>query len=117
MLPFYRHLRVENTNGVTVVHFCAPTVERMVVDDVSSELSSLIGDGRIVLDFTGVRFFAKHLLTSLLAIHRLLCERGGRLVITGLAKSVYEIRFGITNLHKIFKICANREEAMNAFSA
>jgi len=70
---------------------------------------------RVVVDLTGVRYFSSTMLGLLVDLWKRLRKRGGRLIISGVARDLERL-FEITNLNTIFTFAADRQAALKALS-
>ena len=68
---------------------------------------------KIVVDFSGVKFFSSQTLGLLLEIWRKLEKTEGKMTISGINPQLYRV-FKITNLDKIFQFFDNRQDAINS---
>ena len=66
--------------------------------------------GRLVFDFTEVRFFSSQVLGLLLDTRARLAKSEGEVVISGINPQLHRV-FKITNLDKIFRFFEDRESA------
>ena len=100
-------IRVEYGTDVTFVTFAD---ERIVDEEQIRELKESLEpviekneDGKLILNFSNVRFMTSALLGLLVRIHKKVCEFGGRLQLSNLDSNLYRI-FEITQLTKVFDI-------------
>ena len=85
-------------------------------DEMSDSLRSFVSKDRpskIVVDFSGVKFFSSQTLGLLLEIWRKLEKEEGKMAISGINPQLYRV-FKITNLDKIFQFFDSREEAIGS---
>lgn len=92
-------------HGVTVVVAGGPLeVELSNADRFRDDLLAKIGDAKLaVLDATAVEFFDSAGMGALLAVHRSLEKRGGRLALAGLSRQVQEV-FQMIGFDMVFPI-------------
>jgi anti-anti-sigma factor len=107
----------DDVAGVTVVRF---TIRSIRADEdivyIFDELGRLVEEGhtRLVLDFGNVQHFASLTIGKLMALHRKLQHRNGRLALCQLTPVVTEI-LGIMRLEGHFHIYQTQEEALQSF--
>lgn len=97
----------QERDGVIVVRFR----DRILVGGdeaqrIEQELNRMVEQhpgARLAVDFEGVQALSSSVLGSLVAVHRRLVQRGGRLVLCNLHRRVAEI-FNITRLSDLFSI-------------
>lgn len=77
---------------------------------------ALFTNQRLVLDLSRMRFIDSSGLGAMLSCLRQLSGKGGDLKLCGLSKQVRAL-FELVRMHRIFDICATREEAVAAFHA
>lgn len=70
--------------------------------------------GRVVINMDNVRFLSSSAINKLIVLERRLTSSGGNLKLSNLRPEVEEV-FNITQLHAVFDIRANEEEALSAF--
>lgn len=91
--------------GVTVIAAAGPLeVELSNADRFRDDLLATIGEARLaVFDATAVEFFDSAGMGALLAVHRSLEKRGGRLALAGLSRQVQEV-FQMIGFDMVFPI-------------
>jgi len=67
----------------------------------------------LVFDFGGVRFFSSQVLGLLLDIRQNMAAYGGEAVVSGINPQLHRV-FKITNLDKVFRFFASRQDAVEA---
>ncbi len=67
----------------------------------------------LVFDFGAVRFFSSQVLGLLLDIRQNMAAYGGQAVVSGINPQLHRV-FKITNLDKVFRFFANRQDALEA---
>jgi len=70
--------------------------------------------GRVVINMDNVRFLSSSAINKLIVLERRLTSNGGRLKLSNLRPEVEEV-FNITQLHSVFDIRSNEEDALSAF--
>lgn len=85
--------------------FSAPTLKRVLVTAIDN------GAHEVVLDLTDTAFLDSTGLGALLAAHRRLANREGRLVIVGAQANVLRV-LEVTGLDSIFQFASSREAAL-----
>jgi anti-sigma B factor antagonist len=108
-------MTTEDMSGITVV-----TVERKYVDtsnfsDFKKEMHiSTDNRNRIVIDMTNVEFIDSAGLGAILSLLRSISERGGKLYLCCISKTVM-VLFELVRMHKIIKIFDSKTEALKSF--
>jgi len=105
-----RHFDVEDVDGISVVEFVGPKVAH----EAGEQLYGLMeGEGhrRFVLDFRNVRFLSSNALGILVSFKRKADAAGGTLKLCCLDPDLLDL-FRLTNLDRIFAICASRQQAV-----
>jgi len=85
---------------------------RLVSKDIDGYVSAKMPH-RLVVDFTGVKFFSSQVLGILLQLRSRMAKYGGFVVISGINPQLYRV-FKITNLEKIFEFYSDRQSAVAA---
>ncbi len=110
-------IEINDHDGVSVVTFSSESISGgLEVDGVSNELRDFISarkPARVVVDFSGVKFFSSQMLGLLVDVWRKLKDYGGVLVISGINPQLTRV-FKITNLDKIFEFYPDKESAVRA---
>lgn len=70
--------------------------------------------GRVVINMDNVRFLSSSAINKLIVLERRLASNGGNLKLSNLRPEVEEV-FSITQLHSVFDIRTNEEDALSAF--
>ena len=70
----------------------------------------------LVLDFSRVEFISSAVLNKLIVLDRTAQEKGGRLVLCGLSRSLRDL-FAMTRLDQVFAIVDDEEAALREFAA
>ena len=111
-------LKVERQPGVTIAGFKDSSILDVVtIQQIGKELTDLVaglGKGKLILDFTDVRFLSSQALGSLVSLQRQADSGGAQVVLCAIRPEIVRI-FKITNLDKIFKFFNGRTEALAHF--
>ena len=113
-----QRLTLEQVGDVTVVGF----VDKRILDEqniqiISDQLFSLVDDQRrrkLLLNFDNVEYMSSAALGKLITLHKKLVGLGGKLVLCSIDPQIREV-FEITNLHKVFTIRGDEQEALQMF--
>ena len=86
------------------------------IAELGEELMTLAKpDGRrVVINMDNVRFLSSSAINKLIVLERRLASNGGNLKLSNLRPEVEEV-FNITQLHSVFDIRGDEEEALSAF--
>lgn len=110
-------LRITTSGDVAVVSFGTPAIDALSgIEEMTERLRAYIGTEqpkKMVVDFTGVRFFTSQMLGVLVDVWRRLRDYGGRLLICGINPQLNRV-FRITNLDRIFEFYPDRDAAVSA---
>jgi len=117
--PTLKHLQMKDVNGVAVIDFVDSGLmyEATLIQEIGEELHSLLidhGRGRILLDFTHVRYLSSSMLGKLARLARDVESARGQLKITGLGP-VLRDTFRIGHLEPLFEIFDDKAAALKAF--
>ena len=100
---------------VAVVSFTHASIGASAgLEQMSDSLRKFISrenPSKVVVDFSGVKFFSSQTLGLLLEIWRKLEKEDGKMAISGINPQLYRV-FKITNLDKIFQFFDNRDDAV-----
>lgn len=111
-------LAIEETDGVTVAAFQdSKILDDSVIQQIGAELLECVNqtsNGRLLLDFSRVRFMSSAMLGRLVMLHGKCKKANVTLKMCCLADNLAEV-FKITNLHKMFDIQRDKEKAIAAF--
>ncbi len=79
--------------GPVAVAYCLGTLDRAVVDDLAHRVRTLGFDGvrAVVFSLERVSHIHFHALEPLVSLHRMLCDRGGCLVLSGASPYLTQI--------------------------
>jgi anti-sigma B factor antagonist len=105
---------------VSIVSFLSPSLAAINdVDAMSKTLRSFVNDNqpkKVIVDFTGVRFFSSQVLGLLVEMWKTLKDYDGRMVISGIMPELGRV-FKITNLDSIFEFYPDKKSAVAALVA
>jgi anti-anti-sigma factor len=111
-------LEVEQIGEVTVAKFTSRhLLDEEKVQTIGRELRSLgeeVGHRPLVLSFSGVERLSTELLGRLVALHKTVHEKGGRLALCKINPQVYQV-FKILKLPQVLSIYADEQEALQQF--
>jgi anti-sigma B factor antagonist len=115
----YSHLRLQDIDEVVVVNFQAGSIiDQGLIDQIGHELSEVAleaaGSRKLLVNFTGVKFMASAMLGKLLPLHKKCKNDKIKLKLCNISPNLMEV-FKITNLNKVFEICATEADAIAAF--
>ena len=112
-------VEIVNQGGVSVISFGASSISGVSgVDEVSRELREFIATSqpeKVVVDFSGVKFFSSQMLGLLIDMWRKLESYGAVMLISGINPQLGRV-FRITNLDRIFKFYPDKESALDAMN-
>jgi len=104
---------------VAVVSFLVPSISGVSdVDKVAEELRGFIDEkrpGKIIVDFSGVKFFSSQVLGLLVDMWRRSGDYGGKVSISGINPQLGRV-FKITNLDSLFKFYPDKQSALDGLS-
>ena len=113
-------IEITDFDDVSVISFCSASISGGCgVEKISSRVREFIADSRpkkLVVDFSGVKFFSSQMLGLLVDVWRRLKEYGGVVRISGINPELGRV-FKITNLDRIFQFHPDKESAVKAFAA
>ena len=113
-----RRLDVDLVEGIILVCFTTPRiVQEEDIQATFEQLQRLVDEkpGReYVLDFRKVQFLSSSVLGRLILLQKKVASAGGRLVLCGIAKEIFEV-FKITKLDKVFTIKEDVKGALKVF--
>ena len=114
----YKCIEISSKDDVSVVRL----VDDKVIDaeriaTLGEELMSLAGGdgGRLLINMDNVRFLSSSAINKLIVLERRISSNGGNLKLSNLSPEVEEV-FNITQLHSVFDIRSDEEEALGAFA-
>ena len=116
--PRTSRLRLENVEGITVVHFVD---DKIVSDDtiqaVFDELFGLVDQARparVLLNFRDVSLLSSTALASLMHLDKRLRQNRGKLRLCGFKPGQIEL-FRVTGLDKVFDLYPDEPSALDTF--
>jgi anti-sigma B factor antagonist len=116
--PGRRGLAVEQAGEVTLVRFTLSEIMHVeVIESVGDQLGGLVEDeGRrqLLLDFSGVQKVSSALLGKLVALHKKLLPRDGRMALCGLESEVSRV-LDLCQLRRLLHVYGSAAEALEAF--
>ena len=109
----------ENAGGVNVVRFTTTTIrDDRIIRSIFEQVDQLLaetGCNQLILNFSGVEFFASYTIGKLVVLSKKLQPPTGRLALCCLTDAVQEI-IDIMNLRKQFHIYLTEQEALESFT-
>jgi anti-sigma B factor antagonist len=116
--PRRQRLVVEDIGDIAVVSF----VDKKILDEQSIQLIGddlfrlvdELGRRKVLLNFSNVEFMSSAALGKLIALNKKLATNSGKLIITGISKSIMEI-FKLTNLDKMLTLMKDEQKALQSF--
>lgn len=113
-------LRIETVDEVAVASFTEPAVvDPVVIGRMGRQLYDLIeqeGRGKIVVDFSNLRFLSSQLLGVLLTLRKKADAAGAAVGLCGIQAELHKV-FRITKLDSFFEFHPTRREAIDALTA
>jgi anti-sigma B factor antagonist len=113
-----QRLIVEDIGDIAVVNF----VDKKILDEqniqmIGDDLFRLVdelGRRKILLNFANVQYMSSAALGKLIRLHQRLHSIGGKLVLCGISKDLYDV-FVITKLDKMLTIVKDDKIGLNSF--
>ena len=111
------NLEIKTEANAVIVAFKSPSMSD--VDGIAAaaaKIKEFVEANRpstLVFDFAAVRFFSSQVLGLLLDVRQKLAAYDGQAVVSGINPQLHRV-FKITNLDKVFRFFANRQEAVEA---
>jgi anti-anti-sigma factor len=113
-----RWLEEEQIGDTTIVSFTqSELLEETTIRKIGEQLSRLVEDPyrqQIVLNLHSVKKVSTMMLGKFIALHHRVRATGGRLVLCGIDRDLWGM-FRAFRLHQLFPICADEQEALQAF--
>jgi anti-sigma B factor antagonist len=113
-LPKFTISRVGNT---TVVKLAGPRItDQVYVTELGDELVAVAEAAAppdVLIDLNDVEFLSSSVLGKLIRLLKRIREKNGRLRLCSIRPSILEV-FEITQLHKVFEIYPDADEAISA---
>lgn len=110
-------IKITDEGNATVVAFNTASMSNVEeIAAVSKQINKFIEEKhpkKVVVDFTGVKFFSSTVLGMLLDIRAKLKTYDGEVVISAINPQLYRV-FKITHLDRIFRFFAGKEDAARA---
>ncbi len=110
-------IKITDEGNATVVAFNTASISNVEeIAAVSKQIKKFIEEKhpkKVVVDFTGVKFFSSAVLGMLLDIRAKLKTFEGEVVISAINPQLYRV-FKITHLDRIFRFFPDKEEAARA---
>ena len=110
-------MEIDTDANAAVVVFKSPSMSDVeAIATAAAKIKDFVEVNRprmLVFDFSVVRFFSSQVLGLLLDVRQRLAAYEGQAVVSGINPQLYRV-FKITNLDKVFRFFANRQEAVEA---
>ena len=108
-------LKVDRQPDVTIASFKDSSILDVVtIQQIGKELNDVVsglGKGKLILDFTDVRFLSSQALGTFVALQRQADAAGAKIVLCSIRPEIVRI-LKITNLDKVFRFFGGRDEAL-----
>ena len=112
-------LSVTTVKDVTVVEFTNNKIlDESVLEEIRGTLSRLVDAAaipRLLLDFLQVDHMSSAALGMLINVNKSIREKNGQLRLANIKPQIFEV-FVTTKLNKVFKVLADRKEALESFT-
>jgi len=112
-------INIEQNNDVVIVNFNIASISSVSeIEQIAAQLRDFVGRSepqRIVVDFTGVKFFSSQMLGLLVDIWKKLKDNNGLIAISGINPGLTRV-FRITNLDRLFKFYPDLTSAVKGIS-
>ena len=112
-------LSVSEEKGIRVIEFTNNKIlDEANIKEIGDGLNALVDERtnpKMLLDFATVDHLSSAALGMLINVNKRVRERNGQLRLTNIKPQIFEV-FVITKLNKLFRITANRPEAMASFT-
>lgn len=110
-------LAVEKLGEVTIVQLPGEQLDASNAKDFKRDVASILGGAsKVVFDLSRLRFVDSSGLGAMLSCLRQVNSAGGELKLCGLSKSVRAL-FELVRMHRIFDICATKDDAVRILQA
>jgi len=114
----YKHLRVEETGGVAVIHFRERWLKDFVqIEELGRELYQLAegeNPAKLVLEFSCIEFLSSSALGKFISMHGKLRAHGGCVKLCSLQPQILDV-FLTCGLNRLFDIKKDLPEALASF--
>ena len=111
-------LAEEHIGSVTVVNLNqSELLDEAVIQAISGQLYQLVEQPdrrRLVLNLSAVEKLSTRMLGTFVALHRMIHRSGGRLVLCGIDRGIWEI-FALLRLPQLLCICEAEQDALQLF--
>jgi len=108
-------LSVETVGDLVVVALRGEHLDASNAEEFKRDVALLLaGQTRVIFDMSELQFMDSAGLGAILGCLRRLSAAGGDLKLFGLSRPVRAV-FDIARMHRVFEICATKEEAIQAF--
>ena len=116
--PRRQRIEVSDVGDIAVVTF----IDKKILDEqniqmIGDDLFRLVdelGRRKVLLNFANVQYMSSAALGKLIRLHQRLHSLGGKLVLCGISKDLYDV-FSITKLDKMLKIVKDEQTGINSF--
>jgi anti-sigma B factor antagonist len=112
-------INIEQSDDVVIVTFNIASISSVSdIERIAAQLRDFVDrfrPQRIVVDFTGVKFFSSQMLGLLVDIWKRLKDNDGLVAISGINPGLTRV-FKITNLDKLFKFYPDLNSAVKGIS-
>ena len=112
-------INIEQNNDVVIVTFNIASISSVPeIEQIAAQLRDFVDESRpqrIIVDFTGVKFFSSLMLGVLVDIWKKLRDNDGVIAISGINLGLTRV-FKITNLDKLFKSFPDLDSAVKGIS-
>ena len=113
-------IKLETYGKITVISFLTASISGgSDVDEVAGDVRDYIDKekpSKVIVDFTGVKFFSSQVLGMLVDIWKRLKKFDGRVIISAINPELSRV-FKITNLDTLFDFYPDRQAALDAFAS
>jgi anti-anti-sigma factor len=114
----HKHLRVEGTGDVAVIHFRDRWLKDFdQLEELGKELYQMVeceAPPKLALDFSGIEFLSSSALGKFISLHGKLRSRGGAMKLCNLQPQILDV-FLICRLDRLFDIKKDLPEALSSF--
>jgi len=108
-------IAVDTVGDLAVATVGMEELDASNVDEFKRDMAPLLDThAKLVLDLSRLRFVDSSGLGAFISCLRKLNAKGGDLKLCGMSKQVRAV-FELVRMHRVFDICATREDAVRAF--